>query len=250
VLHVESNGDRDDFERLFRLDWDATAVAGEILQSSPELGSTIAEFEGLRVMRPSCSTECFFCFLCTPDNNLTRIVPMVRFLATYGEVMAEVDGVVIHRFPGVEAIAAIPEIELRERAFGYRAATIPSIAKQVLQRGEGWIEQLKYVPYEEAHTQLCELKGIGPKLADCIALFALDHTEAIPIDTHIWQAYIRLYRPECKDMAVTDARYREAAQFLRTKFGRYGGWAQQFLFYDNMMRGKAPAREGRRVRSV
>ncbi|KAK9811745.1 hypothetical protein WJX72_009432 [[Myrmecia] bisecta] len=29
--------------------------------------------------------------------------------------------------------------------------------------------------------------GIGPKAAAYICLFALDKTEAIPVDTHVWQ---------------------------------------------------------------
>jgi len=50
----------------------------------------------------------------------------------------------------------------------------------------------------------------------------------------MWQAFTRLYRPDWKGKPVTDARYREAASYLRTKFGKHGGWAQQYLFYDNM----------------
>jgi N-glycosylase/DNA lyase len=167
---------------------------------------------------------------------MSRIVPMVRHLASYGPVMDSVDGQKVHRFPGPEVIAAIPEADLRAKGFGYRGATIPAVAVQVLERGEDWIDSLRSQPYEKVHTELCRLKGIGPKLADCIAIFALDHTEAIPIDTHVWQAYVRLYRPDLRDKALTDNRYREAAQFLRAKFTHHGAWAQQFLFYDNMLR--------------
>lgn len=234
-VQIQGNGAKADFEQLFRLDWDAAEIEAKLLDLAPEMAPYIAAFPGLRIMRPSCSTESFFCFLCTPNNNLTRIVQMARHLATYGPVIDTVDGMPVHRFPEVATIAAIPEGELRARAFGYRAATITSIARQVAEKGDGWIESLKFVPYEEAHAELCALKGIGPKLADCIALFALHHTEAVPIDTHIWQAFVRLYRPEWKGKALTDARYREAAQFLRARFGPLGGWAQQYLFYDNML---------------
>lgn len=234
-LTVESNGEELDFQSLFRLDWDSEQIESELLNIAPELASCLTSLDGLRLMKPSCSTEIFFSFLCTPNNNLTRILQMSRHLATYGPPLAEVEGRMLHRFPGVETIAAIPEAELRAKAFGYRAATIPSIAKQVVERGFGWIEGLKQRPYDEVHLELCNLKGIGPKLADCIALFALHHTEAIPIDTHIWQAFTRLYRPDMRDVALTDSRYRFAAEFMRKRFGRHGGWAQQYLFYDNML---------------
>ena len=234
-LEVASNAEKREFESLFRLDWDAAAIEHELLEVAPELAPYMSVSHGLRLMRPSCPTEVFFSFLCTPNNNLARILQMSRHLATYGPLMATVEGRALHRFPNVQTIAAIPEADLRAKAFGYRAATIPSIAKQVLTRGEGWIEALKTADYNEVHAKLRELKGIGPKLADCIALFALHHTEAIPIDTHIWQAYTRLYRPDWKDMAITDSRYREAGKFMQARFGKHGGWAQQYLFVDNML---------------
>ena len=235
ALNVESNASAVDFESLFRLDWDAEAIERELLAVAPELGPCVASLDGLRLMKPSGTTEVFFSFLCTPNNNLTRIVQMCRHLSTYGPVLGTVEGKVLHQFPSVEVIAEIPESELRAKAFGYRAATIPSVANQVLERGDGWIESLKSTPYRVAHAELCKLKGIGPKLADCIALFALNHTEAIPVDTHIWQAFTRLYRPDQKGKSLTDSRYREASEFMRERFGKYGGWAQQYLFYENMV---------------
>lgn len=234
-LSIVSNGTEADFASLFRLDWDAELIERELLAVAPELGPCVAELDGLRLMKPSGTSEVFFSFLCTPNNNLTRIMQMCRHLATYGPVLAVVEGRTLHQFPSVEVIAEIPESELRAKAFGYRAATIPSVAIQVLERGDGWIESLKATPYRVVHAELCKLKGIGPKLADCIALFALNHTEAIPVDTHIWQAFTRLYRPDQKDKTLTYARYREASEFMRERFGEYGGWAQQYLFYENMV---------------
>lgn len=35
---------------------------------------------------------------------------------------------------------------------------------------------------------LVEMHGVGAKVADCVALFSLDQLDAIPVDTHVWQA--------------------------------------------------------------
>lgn len=235
-LEVDSNGAKADFESLFRLDWDAEEVEREVASIGPELVPYFDALRGLRLMRPSSASETFFCFLCTPNNNISRITSMIEKLAQCGEQFDEVEGMPIYRFPSAERIAAIPEAELRAQGFGYRGGTIPSIARQVLDRGENWIESLKTVDYPEAHATLLELKGIGPKLADCIALFALDKTEAVPVDTHLWQAFTRLYRPEWTGAALTDARYRQAAGEFRARFGKLSGWAHQYLFYDNVLR--------------
>ncbi|MEA2552429.1 MAG: N-glycosylase/DNA lyase [Fimbriimonadaceae bacterium] len=236
IFEVESNASREDFESLFRLDLDAEEVEAEIVRRAPELEPYMGTLAGLRLMEPSDPVEIFFAFLCTPNNNIRRITQMVRKLAAYGLVMDTVQGNELHRFPEAEVIAAIPEQELRSAGFGYRGRTIPSLANQLIERGgRAWLESLKSAPYEDAHRELKAMKGIGPKLADCIALFALHHTEAVPVDTHIWQALCRLYFPEWKDKAPTDQRYETAAAHFRSKLGDLSAWAHQYLFYDNVL---------------
>lgn len=235
-FEVESNGTEADFSSLFRLDWDAADVESRILAVAPEIGPSLSRLKGLRVFRRQCPEEVLFSFLCTPNNHLSRIVPMVRYLASLGEAIGHVGGREVRRFPTAEQIAAIPESHLREKGFGYRAATIPAAARQLVSCGEGWLTSLKSLEYPEAHAALCEIGGIGPKLADCIALFGLDHTEAAPVDTHLWQAMTRLYYPEWVGLSVTDQRYRIVAADLRDRLGPLTGWAHQYLFYDNLLR--------------
>jgi N-glycosylase/DNA lyase len=229
-------GDQTAFLRLFRLDEDLDKVQAEIGRLGPELIPYMEALPGLRLMRPSSAEETFFSFLCTPNNNVSRITGMVRTLAAYGEPMQVPAHLPpSHHFPSTERIASIPEEELRHRRFGYRAGTITRAAAWLLGRGPGWLESLRSASYEAAFGELLEVPGVGPKLADCIALFALHHTEAVPIDTHIWQQIVRLYRPEWSDKTLTHVRYREAGALFRARFGLLAGWAQQYLFYDNLV---------------
>jgi len=160
---------------------------------------------------------------------------MVRTLSSYGPKLATVEGIELTRFPSADKIAGLAEEELRARGFGYRARTIPSVARQVASRPTGWLEGLRDRPYREAQAELRSLRGVGPKLADCICLFALHHTEAAPMDTHLWQACCRLYFPEWRGKALTDLRYQTAADRLREQFGPLTGWAHQYLFYENLL---------------
>jgi N-glycosylase/DNA lyase len=144
-------------------------------------------------------------------------------------------GEVLSRFPDLAKIAALEEDDLRSRGFGYRARTIPDIARQIAARGgRTWLESLKGAEYEEAHAQLTEIRGIGPKLADCVCLFALHHVQAVPVDTHLWQAARRHYFPAWKGKALTARRYKEVGDEFRRRFGPLAGWAHQYLFYDNL----------------
>lgn len=238
TLHyrVQSNGTQSDFVALFRLETSLAEIEAEVLRRGPELRPYVERLPGLRVLRPSSPSEVLFSFLCTPNNNLERITRMVRALADYGEPIGEWEGGALKRFPSVERIAAIPESELRSKGFGYRGATIPNVARQILARGGNWLNQLQKSSYQEAHADLCSLKGIGPKLADCICLFGLHHLEAVPVDTHLYQAACREYFPEWGGKALTDARYKEIGSHFRQRFGPIAGWAHQYLFYENLLR--------------
>ncbi|MCH7944975.1 MAG: hypothetical protein IIC73_03035 [Armatimonadetes bacterium] len=233
---IKTNASEESFRKLFRLDEPLNEYRKKIVAQAPEMKKYFDQLPGLRVMRPTDAVEEMFCFLCTANNNLKRILSMVRKLAEKGRVMDEVEGNKIHRFPDVEEIANIDEQELRDQGFGYRGRTIPAVARQVMDRGgREWLENLRKRPYEEARKKLIELDGVGPKLADCICLFALHHTSAVPVDTHLWQASVRLYFPEWKGKSLTDKRYMAVADHCRDRFGALAGWAHQYLFYDNLL---------------
>jgi N-glycosylase/DNA lyase len=238
LLRVTSNAGKASFERLFRLDIDAGAVKAAILGRGPELGAYMDLLPGLRLLRPSDPVEAFICFLCTPNNNVARISKMVAHLASFGPMLESSFG--LQRFPEALVVASIPEAELRARGFGYRSATIPRAARALVERGgRDWLDNLKGGAYAEAFEELQSIPGIGPKLADCIALFALHHTLATPVDTHLWQAVVRVYHPEWNGKSLTDGRYRQIGEFMRERFGEYAGWAHQYLFYENLLNWRA-----------
>ena len=68
------------------------------------------------------------------------------------------------------------------------------------------------------------IKGVGPKVADCVALFAYGHLEAFPVDVRISKEMERMY-------GVTGS-YAKVSAYGREKFGRYAGYAQEFLYHS------------------
>jgi N-glycosylase/DNA lyase len=59
--------------------------------------------------------------------------------------------------------------------------------------GNDWLLGLRQLPYEEVRDKLLQLMGVGRKVADCVALFSLDKTDAVPVDTHVWDITQSLY---------------------------------------------------------
>ncbi len=234
-LVYESDAPPERLPALLRFDEDVEAWNRDLLAAAPEFGPRVAAARGLRMMRPSDPVEEAFCFLCTSNNHLARIGAMVRSLASLGEPMAEVQGHTLHRFPTLERLAAVPEPALRAQGFGYRAATIPRAAEAVLTRGGlDWFQGLAQRPRAEAHRALLELPGVGPKLADCVLLFALGHLDAVPVDTHVWRGYCTAYEPDWTYKSVTARRYAAIGDAFRARFGRRAGWAQQVLFVSEL----------------
>lgn len=224
---VTSSPESGAVSRFLRLEDDLPTITRAICAVEPRLERTVAEFPGLRLLRPGSVEESFLSFLCTPNNHMSRIVKMVQHLSGCGRSGA---------FPTIEEVAALPEAALRQAGFGYRGRSIPAVAREVSSRGPGWLQALSAIEYEKARAELMGLPSIGPKLADCICLFALGFTEAVPVDTHIWKAAVDMYLPEFRGASITPARYEVARREITDRFGALAGWAQQYLFYKEFRR--------------
>ena len=94
---------------LFQLQISLCDIERRILERSGELAKRLGRFRGLRVLKQKYAHETLFSFLCTPNNNLNRIVPMVRHLGSYGNEIC--DG--LYEFPSIERIAEIPQSWVR-----------------------------------------------------------------------------------------------------------------------------------------
>lgn len=230
---LESYPDSKAAYRFFQLHRSAADIAEKIVRIAPELRQYVEAHKGLRVLRPERADETLFTFLCTPNNNIKRIVGLVAKLAEYGEEIE--NGKEWFVFPTAERIAEIPESELRAKAFGYRGRVLPLVAKKLLQKPRNWLESLKSKSYEEAKTSLCEFEGVGQKVADCVCLIGLGHECAVPVDTHLWNRVTELYFPEWKGKSLTERRYNAIGDMFRERFGELAGWAHQYLFYDRML---------------
>uniref|UniRef100_A0A8C8ZFX1 N-glycosylase/DNA lyase n=1 Tax=Prolemur simus TaxID=1328070 RepID=A0A8C8ZFX1_PROSS len=194
------------------------------------------KFQGVRLLRQD-PIECLFSFICSSNNNITRITGMVeRLCQAFGPRLTQLDDVTYHGFPSLQALAG-PEVEahLRKLGLGYRARYVSASARAILEKqgGLAWLQQLREAPYEEAHKALCALPGVGTKVADCICLMALDKPQAVPVDVHVWQIAQRDYswHPTTSEAkGLSPQTNKELGNFFRSLWGPYAGWAQAVLF--------------------
>jgi len=84
--------------------------------------------------------------------------------------------------------------------------------------------------------QLQTLKGVGRKVADCIALFSMDKPHTIPVDTHVFQIAQRFgFVKGGKTKAnLNEKLYHEIGDSFRKVYGPHAGWAHQILFAGDL----------------
>ena len=69
--------------------------------------------------------------------------------------------------------------------------------------------------YEHTISRLMEIKGVGAKVASCVALFGFANLEAFPIDVWMKRAIDEYFGGNLDPRAL----------------GRYAGIAQQYIFH-------------------
>lgn len=224
------------FRHLFRLEVDLKRVHAQLVRCDSRWQRWIHALPGLRLLRWASAEECLFSFLCTPANNLPRITGMIeRLCMRYGDPLIEWCGRRWHTFPSSEVIAQANQSTLRELGFGYRARTLIRVAKALQERGAGWLDQLKALPYQQAKNELMQLPGVGAKIADCVLLFGLDQPLAVPIDTHLWQAMQEWLLPDLRHKSLTVRTYQQVVDWFHDRFGEWTGWAHQYLFTAHLL---------------
>ena len=148
---------------------------------------------------------------------------------------------VLYTFPTAARISEVSEQELRKCALGYRAKNFLMTAKRVAS-GEAEIERWAQLGDPELTSQLCDLPGVGPKVANCVMLFAYERLGAFPID--VWIERVLRERYFARKRKPTTARLRE---FSAEYFGEHGGYAQQYLFHHartNLRKGRTRTGSG------
>jgi len=179
---------------------------------------------GLRIIRQPC-WECLATFICSSMKQVAHIRQISLALRKRFGTEKIICGNHVYVFPSAERLGRSSEPELLKCALGYRAKNLLATARRVAS-GEANLEGWGKLPDEELRERLCELPGVGTKVANCVMLFAYERLRAFPIDVWIERVLNQQYFP--RKRRVTAQQLRE---FCDGYFGEHGGYAQQYLFH-------------------
>ncbi len=204
------------FENYFDFQTDY-AIIQKKLGKFEFLGQALEFSKGVRILKQQ-PLETLICFIISANNNIARIKKSVSYICqNFGTKL----GNNLFAFPTLKQLELITKEDFIKAGTGYRA---DYLVKTITMLKQGFpLENLKNYQTEEAKQKLLTLPGVGPKVADCVLLFGLEHKKVFPVDTWIAKVYNDYFEKETN-------RVKMRKNLVQT-FGELSGIAQQYMFY-------------------
>ncbi len=231
------NVDRDFVVNYFGLKDNLSMILSEVGKDR-HIRVAIDNCEGLRLLHQE-PWECLVSYVCATYKNIASIKRMLFALSRkFGEEI-HFGGRSYFEFPTADKLAEASLKELDDCELGYRAKYVSQTARRVYANDSAF-EDLRKMAYDEARKVLLDFPGVGQKVADCVLLFSLGKFEAFPVDVWVRRAVVRHYAQHfpqefvheiSKDESLSESEYKRLNLFGREYFGRYAGYAQEYLYH-------------------
>ncbi len=231
VLILEEKLDKNnkDIHNFFRFDDNFQKIKNQLSKDNV-VKDAIEKFPGMRILRQD-PFQCYISFIVSSNSNIPNIQTRLEKLChTFGEKKIIQDKE-FFLFPEPEILANASIENIAKCGLGYRTKYVKEAAIAV-DKGIIDFPSLKKLDYQDARNTLCQVFGIGKKVADCILLFSLDKLEAVPLDRWVLRILQKYYSKEFQitTKTITDKTYDNLHDKIVEHFGKYAGYGQQFLF--------------------
>ena len=240
ALEYRSSKDADLADLLysyFCLGEDTAAVHSALSLADETMRELVSRYPDMRVLRQPDPWETTVAFICTATTSIKGTKTRVERIASQVGSPVVLAGNERWSFPSPRTVLDREKCVQKLRLGLDRESKILGAAARVCGSGSPPLDldalARPDVSYPEARWQLLFSRGIGPKVADCISLFALDKPEAFPVDRWVKDAIKRHYFPDGK-LPFGD----DLVRWGQERFGRVAGFASQLLFLDGYSKPK------------
>lgn len=221
---VFENTDQKEFDGIWNSYFDLEKdynVAKKELSDGGVMDAAISYGGGIRILKQD-PWETLLSFIISSNNNIPRIKKIIETFCKLFGTPVKAFSDTYYTFPEPGKLYGIEKGDLAPLCAGYRDEyLVDAISK--INSGEINLDEILSMDYVTAKSELMKIKGVGPKVADCIALFGLAKEEAFPVDVWVRRVLHTLYHKEYTA--------NQAAEFAKECFGKHAGIAQQYLFY-------------------
>ncbi|SEW02305.1 DNA-3-methyladenine glycosylase family protein [[Clostridium] fimetarium] len=211
------------WKNYFDLDRNYSEIKKYLLKKDNKLKLAMDTMWGVRILNQE-FFEILISFIISQNKQIPHIKQIVATISRkYGNYLGKIGEEEFFGFPSCERMSDISLEDLKECKTGFRAPYIMDAVSKVCDKT---IDEaiLKAANMNVCLENLQQIKGVGEKIGNCVMLFGLEKREAFPIDVWIKRIMEFMYfeGEVSKD---------EIAAFAKKRFGKYGGYAQQYLFY-------------------
>ena len=168
---------------------------------------------GIRILRQD-PFETLISFIISQRKNIPAIQLSIELICQhYGKLIKSTHGEV-YGFPHIDDLCKVSAYELSTFSLGYRSAYV----RDALERVKGLVvalDDLYTASDENLINELKTIKGVGDKVAACVALYAYHRLSHVPID--VW-----IKRSIQEDFGGKN---------VFSAFGPLAGVLQQYIYY-------------------
>lgn len=225
AVQIDGSDDSAFWTRYLSLDTDYSAIDRSICDAlcgerDRETVRRAVEYgAGIRILRQD-PWETTVSFIISQNNNIPRIK---KIIAALSELAGEQIGDGEYAFPTAKALYDLGKEGIGATRCGFRAKYIYDAARRALDGSFDPSAVAAFSDYESADGYMRRISGVGPKVSACALLFGFGRLDAFPVD--VWMKRLIATRfPDGLD---------------HTRFGKYAGIAQQYLFYYERWHGDA-----------
>jgi len=204
------------------LDEDLEVIRAEIARDS-FMGRIVGSVKGLRILKQD-AWPCLCSYILSANNRVDRIDRLVKEIASRFGTPHSIEGQTIYSLPEPGDLADCSETGVRSCGAGFRAPYLVEAARMVA-AGEVDLEAIRHLNEHEGRDALKKIPGVGDKIADCVQLFAFSKFRAFPVDVWIKRVIEKVY------FHSSSLSPEEVRQFGQAYFGRFAGYAQEYIYY-------------------
>lgn len=224
IHHITSSEFDEIWKPYFDLETDYRNITQTLTAKDQHMKKAITFGEGIRILKQD-PWEMLISFIISQNKSIPHIKQCIKHVCqNYGSPLEYGEEECYYTFPTPQQLNRASEEALRECKVGFRAPYIKDACERIT-REEINLNDLYTLPSDEAKQELMRIRGVGPKIADCILLFAYGKTDVFPTDVWIKRVVEGLYfngEEKKPDYIQT---------FAKEYFGELAGYAQQYLFF-------------------
>jgi len=226
-LIIFDNTNKEDFDNIwfdyFDLGRDYSEIKNELKVMDEYLEKATEFGKGIRILQQD-GWEMLISFIISANNRIPMIQRAINNLSQkYGKFIGEYRGKKYYAFPTPEELSQASVEDIRACQTGFRDKYIKSVVDYVKENNEN-VLFYRSLNTDECIKELMKFNGVGPKVADCIALFGMQKYDTFPVDVWVKRVMEEFYVED--NLSLPKIR-----QFALEKFGDSAGFAQQYLFY-------------------